>query len=189
MVPRTDTPPPTDRAMWARLLKALHPDHHGGDAAAFVWARELQALVSGQQGGGGRCEACPAAFHDRREASRQGQRQHQHHRAASDRILYDAALAYPDEFSLLTLRALSVGRHSEEPHRTVLGLLMGCPTHDRGRGAAKQERGASYRQLALIAHRAGMTDRQRYRLYEIARSVPLSELHASWILGRLPKPP
>jgi hypothetical protein len=35
MASRTNTPEPTDRAMWARVLKALHPDQ-GGDPAAVA---------------------------------------------------------------------------------------------------------------------------------------------------------
>src|SRR5215207_8604157 len=99
MAPRTNTPEPTDRAMWARVLKALHPDH-GGDQEAFVWARELQALVADHGGGGGRCASCQTTSRQR-ERPREG-------RAAPERVPFDPALAYPDEFAMLTMRALSV---------------------------------------------------------------------------------
>jgi hypothetical protein len=37
--------PPTDRAMWRRLLARLHPDA-GGDDELFVWAKSLEELVA-----------------------------------------------------------------------------------------------------------------------------------------------
>jgi hypothetical protein len=36
--------PPTDRAMWRRLLARAHPDA-GGDDELFVWAKSLEELV------------------------------------------------------------------------------------------------------------------------------------------------
>ena len=46
MSPRTVTAPPTDRAMWRRLLRVGHPDV-GGDGDLFVWCRNLQEYVAG----------------------------------------------------------------------------------------------------------------------------------------------
>jgi hypothetical protein len=86
---------------------------------------------------------------------------------------------------MLTLRAVSVGQHAEEPYRSLLVLLIDCPADERGRGAARQERGATYRQLGRIAHDAGMTPGQRHRWYDLARSIPLSEKHASHLIGRI----
>ena len=93
------------------------------------------------------------------------------------RVPYAASLG--EEFAALTARALSVGRHAEEPHRSVLALLVDCPA-DHGR-----ERGAAYEQLAAIAHDAGMSKAQRVRWYDLARCVPLSEKHALHLIGRL----
>jgi hypothetical protein len=86
---------------------------------------------------------------------------------------------------VLTLRAVSVGRHAEEPYRSLVALLIECPADERGRAAARQERGATYGQLGRIAHDAGMTRGGRYRWYELACSIPLSEKHASHIIGRM----
>ncbi len=166
-MPRTATHPPDDPRMWRRVLKRLHPDV-GGDAEAFVWAGSVRELVCG--GDSTRVENSSRAYPTAERA---------------ERVPYDPALAFPDEFVRLTIRALSVGQHVEDPHRSVLSLLMDCFADDHGRGAAKQERGATYKQLAAIAHRAGMSKRERFRWYEVARSVPLSEKHASHILGRL----
>jgi hypothetical protein len=82
-------------------------------------------------------------------------------------------------------RAVSVSQHAEEPHRSVLVLLIDCPADERGLAAAKQERGATYKQLGQIARVVGMTEGERLRWYDLARSIPLSEKHASHIIGRL----
>ncbi len=52
------------------------------------------------------------------------------------RIHYDASLGFIDEFVVLTLRAVSVGRHAEEPYRSLVALLIDCPADERGRAAA-----------------------------------------------------
>jgi len=103
----------------------------------------------------------------------------------TERIPYDPDLGYIDEFVTLTARALSVGKHAEEPFRGVLGKLIDCPAHTHGRAAAKQERGASYKQLAYIGHLAGFGKVERPRWYELARSIPLSEAHAGHLIARL----
>src|SRR5215204_1076037 len=45
MTPRTLTPAPTDRGMWRRLLRVVHPDTYG-DEDLFVWCRHLQEYVT-----------------------------------------------------------------------------------------------------------------------------------------------
>ncbi len=165
MSPRTPTLPPTDPRMWRRALARLHPDS-GGCHELFVWGMVVRDLV---------CRDAPTV------SGTTGPETPGEH----DRVPYDPAFGFVDEFVTLTMRALSVGQHAEEPYRSVLRLLIDCPADGHGRAAAKQERGATYRQLAAIAHKAGMSKGQRYRWYELARSVPLSEKHASHIIGRL----
>ena len=63
--------------------------------------------------------------------------------------------------------------------------LADCPADGHGRAAERQERGATYRQLSRIAHDAGMTQGERRRWYDLARSIPLSEKHASHLIGRI----
>lgn len=41
---RTDTPPVTDKKMWARLLRTVHPDH-GGDDELFIWVNQLRSSM------------------------------------------------------------------------------------------------------------------------------------------------
>jgi hypothetical protein len=104
-----------------------------------------------------------------------------------DRVPYDPALGAEDEFYLLTHRALSIGQTLEEPFRSLLLLLLDyCPT-DHGRRADKQALGATYKQLAYIAHLVPCSKAERVRWYEIARTIPLSETHASHILNSLKK--
>jgi hypothetical protein len=166
---RTNTPPPADRGMWRRALARCHPDA-GGAVDLFVWACGVREFVRREDRSPLRNDSTPRAYATVEYATR---------------VPYDAALGFVDEFVTLTMRALSVGQHAEEPYRSVLALLIDCPADDHGRAAAKQERGASYRQLGRIAHDAGMTEGERMRWYDLARSIPLSERHASHIIGRL----
>ena len=112
MAARTATPAPNDAAMWRRLLRLAHPDT-GGDAGLFVWAREMQERIAGCSGA---C-ASPRPHEPRMRA-----------RAASDRIPYDPALGFADEFLTLTMRALGVGQRAEEPHRSVPNRFLGIRT-------------------------------------------------------------
>lgn len=83
----------------------------------------------------------------------------------------------------MTHRALSIGQREEEPFRSsLLALLLDCAAADHGRRAERQCKGATYKQLAAIGHMAGCDAEDRRRWYEIARSIPLSEAHASHIL-------
>ena len=166
---RTSTSPPDDRGMWRRVLARCHPDA-GGAEDLFVWAGGVREFVCREDRSPLRDDSTPRAYATVEYATR---------------VPYDAALGWADEFVTLTMRAVSVGRHAEEPHRSLLALLIDCPADERGRAAAKQERGAAYKQLGRIAHDAGMTEEERVRWYELARSIPLSEKHASHIIGRL----
>jgi len=171
---KTAIPAPlNDRSYWRRLLATVHPDRDHGDKELFVFLTALREHV----------EEC--SRHREDPANRVGTCDHQDlgDHSQLGRIPYDAALGYIDEFSMLTLRAISVGQHCEEPFRSVLLVLMSCGASDHGRRAARQCRGASYKQLAAIGHRFGMDKAQRLRWYEVARSVPLSEAHAHHILS------
>ena len=165
-----NTPPPDDRRMWRRVLARCHPDA-GGAADLFVWAGGVREFVCRED-----------RFHLRNEES--APRAYATVEYA-ERVPYDAALGWADEFVTLTMRAVSVGRHAEEPYRSLLALLIDCPADERGRAAAEQERGAAYKQLGRIARVWGMTEGERVRWYDLARSIPLSEKHASHIIGRL----
>jgi len=105
--------------------------------------------------------------------------------ALPERIPFDSDLGYPDEHVSLTLRGYSLGKWEEPPYARILELLLDCPTEAHGRVALRQCRGASFKQLALIAHLAGLSKEQRGVWYGIARNVPLSEQHAAHLINRL----
>jgi hypothetical protein len=155
--------------MWRRVLARCHPD--AGDAAdLFAWVGGVREFVCREERSSFRNENPPRAYSTVEYA---------------ERVPYDAALGFVDEFVTLTMRAVSVGRHAEEPHRSLLALLIDCPADERGLAAAKQERGTTYKQLGQIARVVDMTKGERLRWYDLARSIPLSEKHASHIIGRL----
>ncbi len=156
--------------MWRKALARCHPDA-GGSHELFLFLQRVRESVCA-------CGAAEAGVRDIRRPPAPAAQQ----RA---RVPFDESLGYVDEFVTLTMRALSVGQHAEDPFRCVLALLVDCPAHDHGRAAARQERGATYRQLAAIAHAVRMSGAERCRWYEIARCVPLSEAHASHILSKL----
>jgi hypothetical protein len=49
----------------------------------------------------------------------------------------------------------------------------------------QQQRGASYKQLAYIAHLVDMTKPERQLWYGVAESIPLSDRHAAHIISKL----
>ena len=79
-------------------------------------------------------------------------------------------------FREITDRALSVDEH---PYNEVLGVLQRCG------GSGCRLKGATYKQLAAIAHRWGMSKSQRYRWYRVAEDVQLSRKHASYIMDEI----
>jgi hypothetical protein len=173
MTPRTQTRAPLDdRSYWRRLKAAVHPDREAGDHDLFVFLAALEEHVRSCLNGYGR----EAPYRTNEPSSPATE---------TERVPYDHQLGDADEFVKLTLRAISVGQRSEEPYRSVLALLFDCPAHEHGRPVLRQCRGASYRQLALIAHRLGWSKSERVRWYDLARAIPLSEAHASHLIDRL----
>lgn len=106
-------------------------------------------------------------------------------REEPERVPFDPIFGRADEFVSLTCRALEISREVGDPYGPVLALLVDCPAHDHGRQVPRQSRGASYRQLAAIAHRLGWSKEQRVQWYEVAANIPLSDAHAHHIIGRL----
>jgi len=64
-------------------------------------------------------------------------------------------------------------------------LVGSCHPAEDGPLGDQQRRGASYKSLAAIGHRVGMTKAERIQWYRIAEAVPLSQRHAGHILSRL----
>ena len=91
----------------------------------------------------------------------------------------------PDnDFEALTNAALRVARANKHNiYGNALSLLSDC--HSLPYLSFKEQVGATYRQLAAIAHSVGMTYEQRQEWYLVAESIPLSERHAGHILSKL----
>lgn len=166
MSPTTDTRPLTEPVLWRRLLARCHPDS-GGDDALFVWATALREHFLGSGTGG----------HARRDPSSPGG-------VDGGRLPFEPNCA-PGAFDGLTDEALAMAREVEEPYSSVLVLLEDCWEQHNGPVLRQQGTGATYRQLALIAHLMGMSKAERVRFYSIARSIPLSAAHAGQILSRV----
>jgi hypothetical protein len=183
MTPRTKPMVPlNDGRYWRKLMASVHPDRDHGDEELFKFLQSLREYVEGCMDASR--GVCANANHDSHFATASNR-----HRGADfatpDRIPYDPALGAEEEFLTLTLRALSIGQREEEPYQSLLRLLLGYAPTDHGRRADKQARGATYKQLAYVAHLAGLSTWERSEWYAIARSVPLAEAHAAYLIGEL----
>lgn len=176
-MPKTATPAPlTDGRYWRWSLAAVHPDQDAGDHEVFLFLTAVREYVEGTLEGTLQC-SCKAP-----PGSRTGYAANAEE--APERIPYDSELGEQAMFADLTCRALRVGRDVGEPYARVLGLLVDCAAHNHGRAVPRQSRGASYRQLARIAHTAGFSKEERRRWYEIAESIPLSDHHTNHVINR-----
>jgi hypothetical protein len=160
----TPTLPPTDKAMWRRLLAKTHPDA-GGDHELFIWAGSVRELV---------CS---------REAQGHSKNWERSTSTTTDRIPFDSYA----NFEVLTDRAVTMADAVAEPFAYLLRQVADCYPAEDGPLHDQQRRGASYKSLAAIGHRVGMTKAERVRLYRIAEVVPLSQRHAGHILSKLQK--
>ena len=165
-MPRTATAPPTDARLWRLLLARAHPDV-GGTGELFVWVQGLREAVA--DGGPtrpacGRCNTAPGSPTEE-----------------PDRIPFDADL---DPIALAR-RVAALVQELEYPYSAVLRLLADCVPATHGRPQLQEPRGATYKQLAAIGHRVGMSSAERAQWYDVCRSIPLSQRHAGHILSRL----
>jgi len=166
MSPRTQTRPLDDKALWRRLLARTHPDA-GGDHELFIWTGTIRDAVCG---GELRVEPKPPARTSQPSPSPSPPDD-------KPRIPYPTGL----DFEEVTRRALRV----EGPYAAVLSLLVDC--YPLPHLAHEQERGATYKRLAAIAHTWGMTKAERIGWYRVAEDLPLSNRHAGHILSKLKK--
>ena len=130
-VARTLTPPPTDHSMWRRLLRGCHPDG-AGDEPLFVWVRELQQYVAGDDVEPPRRENEPP----RRTTTQD-----------SPRIDYTYAFDKAGSFDELTRQAVALAESVPEPYASVLRLLDGCHEVAEVAGPVyrQQHAGATYK--------------------------------------------
>jgi hypothetical protein len=160
---RTITKKPDDKTMWRKLLSRAHPDA-GGTDELFVWANDVRERV------------CAGSLPKARPEPRYEPRPYEP----------PARVPYPTDyldFAALTRAAVQVvAEEVGEPYAGLLKMLADCePTIEQ----TGHLRGASYKQLALIAHTVGMTKEQRKEWYRVAEGVPLSELHAGHLIAKL----
>jgi hypothetical protein len=154
---RTPTLPPNDKTMWRKLVARAHPDA-GGDHELFIWTGAVRDIV------------CAERSSDRSDFSRRCE-------TSADDI---ARVPYPAgaDFAALTGRAL---QYEAGDYSRILALLKDCwPTEHL---AHEEQRGASYKRLAYIAHLCGMSKAERVRWYRIAEDIPLSDRHAGHIIS------
>jgi hypothetical protein len=171
MTPRTATPPLQDRSMWRKLLRTVHPDTYGA-VGLFVWCPALYEHVAGD-----------AIEPPRREPPRQSPRTEN-----ADRIPFSHRFA---SFTELTEHAVAMAQEVPQPFARLLAKLADClevgpedPTLYRA-----QRVGATYKQMALIAHMSGMSKAERVRWYRVGEGVSLAQAHAGLLLKRLQEEP
>jgi hypothetical protein len=98
---------------------------------------------------------------------------------ASERVPFDTDLTFEE----LTLRARARTREVPEIYGRLLTLAGACRSLDPP--VPEQRRGATYKQLAQIGHLSGMDKAERSGWYRVAKSIPLTELHALQIIDLL----
>jgi hypothetical protein len=162
---RTPTLPPDDRGMWRRLVGRSHLDA-GGDHELFIWTVATRDAICG-----GELEAeIPKV--ERWAPSTLG---------TGERVPFDAEAS----LEILTDRAVAMAEAVAEPYGFLLRQVADCEAAEDGPLRDQQRCGASFKSLAAIGHRVGMTKAERIQWYRIAESVPLSQRHAGHILSRL----
>ena len=171
---RTPTLPLEDRSMWRRLVGRAHPDA-GGDHELFIWTVATRDAICGRELG------VEIPRRDRQEQP--SQRPETSNSSVGECIPFDEDAL----LEMLTDRALSMAEAVAEPYGFLLRQVADCYPVSEGTLHDQQRRGASYKSLAAIGHRVGMTKAERVQWYSIAEAVPLSQRHAGHILGKLKK--
>ena len=161
---RTPTHPTTDRSMWRRLLARAHPDA-GGTHELFIWTGAIRDVMCGSEILSARNFAEPRPNED------------------PTRVPFDE----DTYLEVLTDRAVTMAAAVAEPYGYLLRQVADCYPVSVGPFHDQQRRGASYKSLAAIGHRVGMTQAERVQWYSIAEALPLSQRHAGHILGKLQK--
>jgi hypothetical protein len=170
---RTPTKSPNDNAMWRKLRARAHPDT-GGDHELFIWVQNVREYVCN-----GDLDQAATPLPPRPEPPSRPEPKIVHE---------DGRVPFPEaaDFTMLTAKALVAADFDTPPlYRDLLRLLKDCEGVDCEPLLDQQRRGATYKQLAAIGHKVGMSKTQRVEWYRIAESVPLSCRHAEHILSKL----
>ncbi|MDP9484715.1 MAG: hypothetical protein M3Q49_02795 [Actinomycetota bacterium] len=149
-----------------------HPDA-GGDHELFVWVTTVKdAVCKGIEAP--RVEYEPRPYESPRRPTTPPA-------DAAERVLFSPF----EDFDALTQKILLVAEEIAGPYGRLLRLIGDCHAVLDGPLYRHQYRGASYKQLAAIAHVAGMKKPERIRWYRLAESLPLPQRHAGHILSKL----
>lgn len=163
---RTLAKPVDDPNMWRRIAAKAHPDA-GGDGELFVWLTAVRDHV------------CEAKTNPREHVSGETPPRQARDTRDDSRIEFQAG----EDFDDITLAALRCGRGNPGLYADILSLLRDCESRLDKRH--EEQRGASYKRLAAVAHAVGMTKQERIGWYRVCESIPLSDRHAGHILSRL----
>lgn len=170
---RTPTLPLDHGGMWRKALARVHPDG-GGEHELFIWIQEVRDAMCG--GGRTTTEHHPPRQKPRPEPP------------LKPRIIYeDGRVPFPEpvDFEALTTRALAAADEMLPLYTDLMRILEDCEPVEYEPLRDQQRRGATYKQLAAIGHKVGMSKALRVQWYRIAESVPLSCRHAGHVLSKL----
>lgn len=164
--------------MWRRLVARAHPDA-GGSHDLFIWTGALRELVCGGELGA--------------EIPRRPQSEPPPPPppppAAPDRVDFSPAFDKAASFTALTRQAVDLANGGEllRIHAGLLRILTDCHEAPASEPVLhrQQQQGATYKQLARIAHTASMSKPERVKWYRVCESIPLAQRHAGHILSRL----
>jgi hypothetical protein len=168
---RTPTLPPTEPAMWRKLLARTHPDA-GGTHELFIWTMNVRETI---------CDGRPETDYSYPPSPPRPEPKPPHSKQDQECVPFDKTL----DFDTLPKHAVEGAETLPEPYASVLLLLRDCHFSRFGSEYDHQYKGATYKQLAAIGHKVSMDKGQRVRWYRIAESIPLSRRHAGHILGKL----
>lgn len=160
--------------MWRKLLSRAHPDS-GGEHELFIWTTALHQ------------HHCHDGMEDAR-TNEERRRPPPHPGPSSrpgERIDFARAFDVAASFEGLTGRILAFAEEAAEPYRTLLSQVADCYPAQAGPLYRAQHRGATYKQLAYVAHLCGMGHAERMAWYEVAAGLPLSQRHAGHLIAKL----
>jgi hypothetical protein len=157
----TPKQPLDDTRMWRKLIAVTHRDA-GGDDELCVFAQAVRDAV---------CSPPPRTAKEPQRPTA----------GTTDRVPFNQDAV----FEVLTDRAVTMADAVAEPFGYLLRQVADCRPEHGGPLHDQQRRGATYKSLAAIGHRVGMTKAERGQWYRIAETLPLSQRHAGHILSKL----
>ncbi len=159
----TPTLPPHDKKMWRKLVALTHPDR-GGDHELCIWTQNVREHV---------CDGVTTPWPQPKPEPK-------------PRTVYeDGRAPFPSDsiFGVLMATVIERAGAVSTLYGQLLLLLGDC--YATTYLPHEEQRGASYKRLAYIAHLIGMSKSERIEWYRVAESIPLSDRHAGHIIKRL----